>query len=91
VASFSVAKSYISALIGIAISEGLIKSVDEPITNYISELKQTKGFDKIKIKHLLQMTSGISGPESYWNPFGYAAKIYYGRRLKHYLFTSKKN
>ncbi len=85
VASFSAAKSYTSALIGAALTDGFIKNVDEPITNYLTELKSKKGFDKITIKHLLQMTSGIKANENYYNPFGQAAKIYYGRSLRNYL------
>ncbi len=85
VASFSMAKSYTSALIGAALADGYIKSVDEPITNYIPELKNKKGFEAITISHLLQMTSGIKGTESYYNPFGQAAKLYYGRSLRNYL------
>ena len=85
VASFSMAKSYTSALIGAALADGYIKSVDEPITRYLPELKNNKGFDKITIKHLLQMTSGIKANESYYNPFGQAAKLYYGRTLRTYL------
>ncbi|MBD2769897.1 serine hydrolase [Hymenobacter sp. BT664] len=57
--SWSVGKSWISALIGIAIGEGKIRSVDEPITNYLPELRNGKGFERITIKHLLNMTSGI--------------------------------
>jgi CubicO group peptidase (beta-lactamase class C family) len=81
VPSFSMAKSVTSILIGCAIDEGLIKSVDEPITNYIPELKKS-GFDKVTIKHLLQMTSGIKFNESYVNPFGDAASFYYGLNLR---------
>ena len=81
VPSFSMAKSVTSILIGCAIDEGLIKSVDEPITNYIPELINN-GFDKVTIKHLLQMTSGIKFNESYVNPFGDAASFYYGLKLK---------
>lgn len=81
VPSFSMAKSVTSILIGCAIDDGLIKSVDEPITNYIPELKQN-GFDKVTIKHVLQMTSGIRFNESYVNPFGDAARFYYGRNLR---------
>ncbi len=81
VPSFSMAKSVCSILIGCAIDEGLIKSVDEPITTYIPELTQN-GFDKVTIKHLLQMTSGIKFNESYVNPFGEAASFYYGRDLR---------
>lgn len=81
IASFSMAKSVTSILIGCAIDEGLIKSVDESITNYIPELKEN-GLEKVTIKHLLQMTSGIDFNESYYNPFGDAASFYYGRNLR---------
>ena len=81
VPSFSMAKSVTSILIGCAIDEGLIKSVEEPITNYIPELKKN-GFEKVTIKHLLQMTSGIKFNESYVNPFGDAASFYYGLNLR---------
>lgn len=89
VASFSMAKSYTSALIGAALSDGFIKSVEEPITNYLIELKGRAGFDQIKIRHLLQMTSGIKSSESYYNPLGQAAKLYYGRNLRGYLSRLK--
>lgn len=81
VPSFSMAKSVTSILIGCAIDEGLIQSVDESITKYIPELSKN-GFDKVTIKHLLQMTSGIDFNESYVNPFGDAASFYYGRNLR---------
>ena len=81
VASFSIAKSVLSILVGIAIDEGLILSVDEPITKYIPELKPN-GFDKVTIKHLLQMTSGLDYNEGYFNPFGDVATFYYGKKLR---------
>jgi CubicO group peptidase (beta-lactamase class C family) len=56
--SFSIAKSFISALVGIAIDHGYIKSIDEPVIDYIPELRG-KGFNSITIKHLLTMSSGI--------------------------------
>ena len=79
--SFSIAKSVTSILIGCAIDDGLIKSVDESITIYIPELRES-GFEKVKIKDLLQMTSGIKFNESYVNPFGDAASFYYGKDLR---------
>jgi CubicO group peptidase (beta-lactamase class C family) len=85
VASFSAAKSYTSALIGAALADGFIKSIDDPITNYLTEFKGKRGFDKITIRHLLLMTSGVKANESYYNPFGQAAKIYYGRTLRTYI------
>ena len=60
VTSFSVAKSFTSALIGIAIDEGYIKSLDEPITTYLPELaKRDPRFNEITIRHLLLMSSGL--------------------------------
>lgn len=62
--SMSVAKSFISALVGICVDEGLIQSIDEPITKYVPELKGS-GYDGVKIKHVLQMSSGIDFTEEY--------------------------
>lgn len=56
--SWSLSKSFTSALVGIAISEGYIKSLDDPITNYLPELKAQR-FDAITIRNLLTMGSGI--------------------------------
>ena len=58
VTSFSTAKSFTSALVGIAIDEGYIGSVDDLMITYIPELKG-KGFDDLTIRHLLLMSSGI--------------------------------
>jgi CubicO group peptidase (beta-lactamase class C family) len=81
VASFSMAKSITSILIGCAIDDGLIKSVQDPVANYIPEM-QKNGFDKVTIEHLLQMTSGLKFNEGYANPFGEVATFYYGRTLR---------
>lgn len=88
VPSFSMAKSVTSILIGCAIGDGLIRSVDEPVTNYIPELQQN-GFGKVTIRHVLQMTSALKFNESYFNPFGDAATYYYGRNLKRQIGKMK--
>lgn len=88
VTSFSVSKSFISALIGIALHEGNIKSLDEPITNYIKLFKKP-GFEKITIQHLLNMETGIDYNESYYNPFGNVAVGYYGRNLDRHISNLK--
>lgn len=80
VPSFSVAKSITSALIGFALDDGVIQSVDEPITNYIPELRAE--FEDVSIEHLLQMTSGLKFNEGYYNPFGHVATYYYGTNLR---------
>jgi hypothetical protein len=64
--SQSVAKSFISFLIGTAIDDGLIQSVNDPITKYIPELiERDSRFKKITIKNLLEMRSGLKYNKSY--------------------------
>jgi hypothetical protein len=86
--SFSVSKSFVSALVGIAISEGKIKSVDDPITNYLPQLA-SPGMDNIRIEDLLNMRSGIKFNETYSSPFGQMPRYYYGRNLQHYITKLK--
>ncbi len=82
--SFSIAKSMVSALTGIAIKEGYIESVKDPVTKYIDIFKHP-GFDKITIEDCLNMRTGIRFNEGYYNPFGEVAKFYYGKNLKKYV------
>ncbi len=82
--SFSVAKSFVGTLVGIAIEEGKIHSVHDPITKYLDFLSEEK-FKNITIEHLLDMNSGIKFKEGYLNPFSDVAKYYYGRNLLKYL------
>lgn len=77
VTSFSMAKSFTSALIGIAISENYINSVNDPITDYLPELAvRDPAFGNITIRDLLMMSSGIKYEEF---PFvnGDDTKTYY--------------
>jgi CubicO group peptidase (beta-lactamase class C family) len=62
---FSCTKSFLSALIGIALDQQLISSIDQPIIEYFPELPQLNSdlrFQRITIRHLLSMTSGIDWP-----------------------------
>ena len=86
--SFSMAKSVVSMLIGTAIADGLIRDVQQPIVDFIPELR-ANGFEGVTIEHVLQMTSGIDFQESYVNPFGTVAKFYYGRQLEKYTLKLK--
>lgn len=82
VPSFSMAKSFTSILLGIAIDEGYIKSVSQSVTDFIPELlKKDTCFKEITIEHLLDMKSGIAYKEQYANPFGNVTRDYYGRNL----------
>lgn len=76
--SFSVAKTFVALLVGIAIDEGKIKSLDEPVGNYLPDYNN---HPELKIKHLLNMSSGINFDEDYKSPFGHMAKAYYGTDL----------
>lgn len=58
VTSFSIAKSITSALVGIAIDEGHIGSVDDPMVTYLPEMRG-RGMDEMTIRDLLRMSSGI--------------------------------
>lgn len=61
---WSMTKSITSLLIGIALQEGRIKSLDEPVTRYIPELKGG-GYDGATIRQVLQMRSGVDYEERY--------------------------
>ena len=65
--SWSVAKSFLSALVGIALRDGLIDDINDPITKYLPDFKGT-GYDGIKIKNILQMSSGVLFNEDYADP-----------------------
>ncbi|MFN5418659.1 MAG: serine hydrolase domain-containing protein [Flavobacteriia bacterium] len=78
--SFSATKTFISLLVGIAIEEGKIKSLDEPVSTYLKSFKE-KGKDKITVRHLLMMASGLDWEESGKNPLSENAESYYGTDL----------
>ena len=65
-------KSIVSILIGIAIDEGYIESVDQKIIDFIPEYKREgENYNQdVTIKHLLTMSSGMNWQEDYYNPFG---------------------
>jgi CubicO group peptidase (beta-lactamase class C family) len=74
--SFSVAKTVVSILIGCAIDDGYIKSLDQPVSDFIPEFKQDER-SKITIRHLVTMSSGLSFDENYANPLSYPAESYF--------------
>lgn len=65
--SWSVAKSYVSALFGIAMEEEFIKSIEQSVDEYLPELRGS-GYEGVKIKDVLQMSSGIKFDETYSDP-----------------------
>jgi len=75
--SFSMAKSITSLLVGAALKEGKIQSLEEPVGNYLPEFK-TGEKAKVRIVDLLTMSSGSNWDESYANPFSVTTELYYG-------------
>jgi CubicO group peptidase (beta-lactamase class C family) len=66
-ASWSVGKSFVSALVGIAIDQGAIRSVEEPVSLYAPMLKGG-AYDGVRLKDVLQMSSGARWSEDYSDP-----------------------
>ena len=75
--SFSVAKSYISVLTGIAMGEGRINSVFQPVGDFLPEYREGC-HSKLNLWHLLTMSTGLDWSESGADPFSDNAKGYYG-------------
>ncbi len=75
--SFSVAKSMVSVLVGVAVAEQRIGSVDDAVTTYLPELlKNDPRFARVTLRHLLQMRSGIAFDEGYRAPWSDATRFY---------------
>lgn len=78
--SFSMAKSFVSVMIGMAIQEGKIKSVDQPVGDFIPEYK-TGTRAQLTIRHLLTMSAALSWDEGYTSLFSPVTEAYYGTDL----------
>lgn len=78
--SFSVAKSYVSMLVGFALQDGYFDSIDDPITKYLPEL-DAEPFAKITLRHCLTMSSGLEWIERYNMPINHTSESYYGKDL----------
>jgi CubicO group peptidase (beta-lactamase class C family) len=84
--SFSVAKSFASALLGIAVDDGIV-GLDDPITDYIPELKERDArFARITIRHLVSMSSGLRYEEQ-GTPWSDDTETYYAPDLRKLALT----
>ncbi len=81
--SFSMTKTFLSALVGIAIEEGHIKSIDEPIKRYFPELKG-EGLDDLTIRHCLLGKSGFKYRKGAM-PWYEQPRMYYSTDVREYL------
>lgn len=93
--SFSVAKSVASTLVGAAIKDGHIESLDTPITRYLPELENS-AYDGVTVRHLLTMSSGAAWNEDYTDPASDVARFYEPREVEgmdptlHYMRQLKR-
>ena len=72
--SFSVAKSFTSTLVGAAIKDGAIKSLEDKVSTYIPDLKGS-AYDDVTVRQLLTMSSGLAWNEDYEDPKADVAKF----------------
>lgn len=79
--SFSMAKSFISLLIGCAIDDGYIESLDQPVSDFLPEFSEGAKAS-ITIRHLITMSSGLSWDEAYSSLFSTTTQAYYGKFLR---------
>lgn len=78
--SFSMAKSIVGLLIGCAIDEGAIQSVDQAVSEFVHGFDSPE-FKTLTIRHLLCMSAGVDYEESYSSPFSTTTQFYYGNNL----------
>ena len=78
--SFSMAKSIVSLLVGCAIQDGYIRSVDQPVGDFLPEWGAFEG-DTLTIRDLLTMSAGVKWDESASSLFSTTTEAYYGKDL----------
>lgn len=88
--SFSVAKSFVATLVGIAIDKKIIQSSDDLVIRYLPDLvKNDARFNKLTIQHVLDMQSAIDYDENKETPFSAITKLYYGSSLDNQIANLK--
>jgi CubicO group peptidase (beta-lactamase class C family) len=78
--SFSMAKSVVALLVGAAIDDGFIGSVEEPVSKYIPQFNNESNRN-LTIKEVLTMSSGLNWDESYGSLFSKTTEAYYGKDI----------
>ncbi|MDP9958541.1 serine hydrolase domain-containing protein [Chryseobacterium lathyri] len=87
--SFSMAKAVTVMLLGKALEEGIIKSIDEKLSDFYPEFKEKQFGSDVTLKNLARMEAGLDWDEDYNNPFLPNAKAYYGKNLIKAVFSRK--
>ncbi|MBI1183650.1 serine hydrolase [bacterium] len=87
--SFSVAKSYITMLVGFALQDGYFHSLNDKITDYLPDL-DAEVYGDISLENLCTMSSGLAWTESYGGPINQTTEGYYGKDLWHLVANLHK-
>lgn len=87
--SFSMAKTVTTMLLGIAIEEGHIESLDQAITDFLPEFNDDPLGRKATIGQLSQMTSGYEWDENYYSPFSPTVELLYGDNVREFVLEGK--
>ncbi len=82
--SFSMAKSFVTGMLGKAIMQGHIKSLDQPLGDFFSEFSEGLAA-KTTVGDLSSMSSGLNWTEHYTSPFSITAKAYYDTNIRDVL------
>ncbi|MGJ8591371.1 MAG: serine hydrolase domain-containing protein [Aquaticitalea sp.] len=86
--SFSMAKSYVSGLMGKAIEQGYIKSLDQPVGDFFPEFSEGKGA-KMTVGDLSSMSSGTNWDEAYYSPLSITTRAYFDDDLSKVILGLK--
>jgi len=86
--SFSMAKTITTALLGKAIDDGFIKSLDQPVADFLHEFNTPSG-SVITVGDLASMSSGLDWNEDYFNPFSQTARVYFDENIREVVLGLK--
>lgn len=86
--SFSMAKTIVALMTAKAIEEGYIKSMDQKVSDFFAKYKYHPA-DKLTVRDLIRMSSGMDWKENYYLPFNETTDAYYGRHLAELILSRK--
>lgn len=87
--SFSMAKTVTTLLLGIAIEEGFVRDLDQPIVDFIPEFKDDPLGKTATIGQFSLMNSGYEWDENYYTPFSPTVQLYYGDDIENFLLAGE--
>ena len=86
--SFSMAKSYVSALLGKAIADGYIKGLEQKVSDFFPQYKEGLGAE-LTVGDLSSMASGLDWQEEYYNPFSVTTRAYFDTNFRERILDLK--